>query len=467
MGSAENLFHSLSFVTSRPFFKLDRVPHAWIMPFLREAMAPHIRKGKQQENKMGLRTRIGAGGWSRWKRFNKAGLIPDRIGACLQLALGSLVVISLPLCCRERAAPPGRMETLRTRTVEELQELQEDTEEIERLALESQEVQELQLEREMSLAANRSLAEQNLKFRAPLETGRSELCSRYEELQKLAQRCQEQKAKLEKFSAALHPQTLLDLLQVESQKIEEESEQMAEKFLEGEVPLETFLEQFSSMRKLSHLRRVRVDKLQEILRKSEAPQEPQEQPPPHGPVPTDPPKPQPFPSGAPAAAPSFPLPYSPAPSVPAGPTAHGALPPAPFPGSPVTVGHVASSQPTFPYKPPPAPGYPAAQAAESGYPKPPSGGSAPAPAYSWSPSRGPPQPPPFPGSHPSPPPLPPRPGYPPFFPPGAARPQCPYPSQPPLPNFPIPPQPPYPPGAPPPFGFPPPPNPQRPAWPGY
>ncbi|XP_061335232.1 vacuolar protein sorting-associated protein 37C [Pezoporus flaviventris] len=345
------------------------------------------------------------------------------------------------------------METLRTRTVQELQELQENTEEIERLALESQEVQELQLEREMSLAANRSLAEQNLKFQAPLETGRTELGSKYEELQKLAQRCQEQKAKLEKFSAALHPQTLLDLLQVESQKIEEESEQMAEKFLEGAVPLDTFLEQFSSMRKLSHLRRVRVDKLQEILRKSGTPQEPQEQPAPHGPVPTETPKP--------SAAPSFPLPYSPAPSVPAGPTAHGALPPAPFSGSPVAMGNAAPAQPTFPYKPPPAP------AAEAGYPKPPSGGSAPAPGYSWSPSRGPPQPPPFPGSHPPPLPPPPRPGYPPFFPPGAARPQCPYPTQPPLPNFPIPPQPPYPPGAPPPFGFPPPPNPQRPAWPGY
>ncbi|XP_064309114.1 vacuolar protein sorting-associated protein 37C [Phalacrocorax carbo] len=363
------------------------------------------------------------------------------------------------------------MDTLRNRTVEELQELQENAEEIERLALESQEVQELQLEREMALAANRSLAEQNLKFQAPLEMGRTDLSNRYEELQKLAERCKEQKAKLEKFSAAMHPQTLLDLLQVESQKIEEESEKMAEKFLEGEVPLETFLEQFSVMRKLSHLRRVRVEKLQEILRKSEASQEPgrdsQQQPPPRVPVPADLPKPQPFPSGAP----SFPLPYSPAPNMPAGPTAHGALLPAPFSGSPVTVGHVASSQPssqpTFPYKPPPGPAYPPAQAADSvpGYPKPPSGGSSAAPGYSWSPSRGPPQPPLFPGSHPSPPP--PRPGYPPYFPPGAGRPQCPYPTQPPLPSFPIAPQAPYPPGAPPPFGCPPPPNPQHPAWPGY
>ncbi|NXV00496.1 VP37C protein, partial [Cettia cetti] len=378
------------------------------------------------------------------------------------------------------------MDTLRNRTVEELQELQDDSQEIERLALESQEVcarrwlwgvlvplprspsqipqvQELQLEREMALAANRSLAEQNLKFQVPLETGRSDLSKKYQELQELAGRCREQKEKLEKFSAALQPQALLDLLQVESQKIEEESEKMAEKLLEGEVPLETFLEQFSGMRKLFHLRRVRVEKLQEIVRKSEGSQEHSRDsqrplpppPPPPAHVPTDSPKP--FPSGSPA----FPLPYSPAPTLPAGPSAHQAPPPAPFLASPVAVGHVASSQPSsqpsFPY---PAPGYPAAAAADPapGFPKSASGG------FSWSPSRGSPQPLPYPAPHPSPPPA--RPGYPPYIPPAAGRAQCPYPTQPPLPSFPIPTQAPYP-GPPPPFGYPPPPNAQRPAWPGY
>lgn len=57
-------------------------------------------------------------------------------------------------------------------------------------------VQELQLEREMALAANRSLAEQNLKFQAPLEMGRSDLSQKYQELQELAGRCREQKEKL-------------------------------------------------------------------------------------------------------------------------------------------------------------------------------------------------------------------------------------------------------------------------------
>ncbi|XP_014394676.1 PREDICTED: vacuolar protein sorting-associated protein 37C [Myotis brandtii] len=168
----------------------------------------------------------------------------------------------------------GAMETLKDKTLQELEEMQNDPEAIDRLAQEAPEVQDLQLEREMALATNRSLAERNLEFQGPLEISRSNLSDKYQELRKLVERCQEQKAKLEKFSSALQPGALLDLLQIEGMKIEEESEAMAEKFLEGEVPLETFLEDFSAMRRLSHLRRVRVEKLQDVMRKPRASQEP-------------------------------------------------------------------------------------------------------------------------------------------------------------------------------------------------
>lgn len=59
-------------------------------------------------------------------------------------------------------------------------------------------VQDLQLEREMALATNRSLAERNLEFQGPLEISRSNLSDKYQELRKLVERCQEQKAKLGK-----------------------------------------------------------------------------------------------------------------------------------------------------------------------------------------------------------------------------------------------------------------------------
>ncbi|XP_048216139.1 vacuolar protein sorting-associated protein 37C [Perognathus longimembris pacificus] len=357
------------------------------------------------------------------------------------------------------------METLKDKTLQELEEMQNDQEAIERLALESPEVQDLQLEREMALATNRSLAEQNLEFQGPLEISRSNLSDKYQELRKLVERCQEQKAKLEKFSSALQPGTLLDLLQIEGMKIEEESEAMAEKFLEGEVPLETFLEAFSSMRMLSHLRRVRVEKLQEVVRRPRAPPEPaaREAPPPRPPPP--PPRPAPPatppvgeepPPQPPVIVPPYPLPYSPTPNLPIGPTAQGPLQPAPFPvvaqpssyGGPLGPPY-PSAQPGpragagFSWSPqrsiPPRPGYPVAPTRASG-PGYPLGGQASSPGYPQQPS---------------------------YLPPGG---KPPYPTQPQLPGFPglpqpsVPPQPPYPPGPTPPYGFSPPPGP---AWPGY
>ncbi|KAH0512713.1 Vacuolar protein sorting-associated protein 37C [Microtus ochrogaster] len=353
------------------------------------------------------------------------------------------------------------MEGLKDKTLQELEDMQNDPDAITRLALESPEVQDLQLEREMALATNRSLAEQNLEFQGPLEISRSNLSDKYQELRKLMERCQEQKAKLEKFSSALQPGTLLDLLQIEGMKIEEESEAMAEKFLEGEVPLETFLESFSSMRTLLHLRRVRVEKLQDVVRRPRAlPELAGDAPPPR------PPPPRPAPQATPPVTedqppqPSvvtpYPLPYSPSPGLPVGPTAQGALQPAPFP---------VVSQPSS-YGGPLGPSYPAPQP-----------GPRAAAGYSWSPQRSVPPVPGYPvvptstsgpgyplmGSRA------PAPGYPQQSPYLPSRSKPPYPTQPQLPGFPgqpqppVPPQPPYPPGPTPPYGF----HPSGPAWPRY
>ena len=53
----------------------------------------------------------------------------------------------------------------------------------------------------MALATNRSLAERNLEFQGPLEISRSNLSDKYQELRKLVERCQEQKAKLGRWPA--------------------------------------------------------------------------------------------------------------------------------------------------------------------------------------------------------------------------------------------------------------------------
>ncbi|XP_056122521.1 vacuolar protein sorting-associated protein 37B-like [Rhinichthys klamathensis goyatoka] len=61
--------------------------------------------------------------------------------------------------------------------------------------------------------------------------------------------------------------TLLALLQTEGAKIEEETENMVDSFLDGSLPLDSFVEYYQSKRTLAHLRRVKIDKLQEMVLK--------------------------------------------------------------------------------------------------------------------------------------------------------------------------------------------------------
>uniref|UniRef100_G1PWM0 VPS37C subunit of ESCRT-I n=1 Tax=Myotis lucifugus TaxID=59463 RepID=G1PWM0_MYOLU len=343
------------------------------------------------------------------------------------------------------------METLKDKTLQELEEMQNDPEAIDRLAQEAPEVQDLQLEREMALATNRSLAERNLEFQGPLEISRSNLSDKYQELRKLVERCQEQKAKLGRaWASCWGPGQVIPggcWLEGEHKK--------REPWLKGKILFA--LEGGWTVQQSPNL----LGNPSELPRSPRAPRwhpslrpTPPSRPGPEGHPPLQEQPPQPPPASG---VPPYPLPYSPSPGLPMGPTAQGALPPAPFP---------VMSQPSFSYSGPFGP-FPSAQ------PGPRAAGG-----YSWSPQRSTPPRPgyPAPASGASGPGYPlsggqaRSPGYPqqPSYPAAGGKP--PYPTQPQFPSFPGqpqptgPPQPPYPRGPAPPYGFPPP---QGPAWPGY
>ncbi len=60
------------------------------------------------------------------------------------------------------------------------------------------------------------------------------------------------------------------LLQAEAASAEEQSEEIAEKWLESSLPVDEFLEEFLSVRTKAHLRRVKADKMAELLRNPHA-----------------------------------------------------------------------------------------------------------------------------------------------------------------------------------------------------
>lgn len=131
---------------------------------------------------------------------------------------------------------------------------------------------------------------------------------------------------------------------------------MAEKFLDGEIPLDSFIDEYQSKRKLAHLRRVKIEKLQEMVLKGQRlPQvQPQAQPraPETAPAPQDsytsdantPPSvvprriPPPPPSSVPAG--RFPTPFTAAMS--SGPAL--SYPGAPYPPLPPRPGVQSASQ---------------------------------------------------------------------------------------------------------------------------
>lgn len=146
-------------------------------------------------------------------------------------------------------------------SLHQLNELLEDEHKLNNMA---DELQNIQPNKDMSLASNHSLAEQNLQYHPKLDDLKLQLTRKYQQLQTLHEAYQMRKSRLDSQSGT-SLDTLLALLQTEGAKIEEETEIMAQDFLDGEVPLDVFIEQYPTKRKLAHQRRVKIEKLQEMV----------------------------------------------------------------------------------------------------------------------------------------------------------------------------------------------------------
>ncbi|XP_007573494.1 VPS37B subunit of ESCRT-I a [Poecilia formosa] len=154
-------------------------------------------------------------------------------------------------------------------TMTQLNEFLEDDEKLLKMVQEMDEVQEVQQNKEKTLANNRTLAEQNLTLQPQLEHKKEQLTKSYSCLQENFESYQLRKSKLDHKSGATSLDILLALLQAEGAKIEEETENMADSFLDGDMTLDAFVDSYQNKRKLAHLRRVKIEKLQEIVQKGQ------------------------------------------------------------------------------------------------------------------------------------------------------------------------------------------------------
>ncbi|XP_054016472.1 vacuolar protein sorting-associated protein 37B [Hylaeus anthracinus] len=151
---------------------------------------------------------------------------------------------------------------------DELKELLNNDVKFEDIVKDIKQSKDLETEKEMLMASNRSLAEFNLSKQPELQESKQILKELSEKGNILCTSVKEKLDEIKEKSGEMTVDTALDLLQTAAAEIEEESETIAEKFLAGDMEVDEFLDQFLSRRKLMHLRKVKVDKLKELMRKS-------------------------------------------------------------------------------------------------------------------------------------------------------------------------------------------------------
>ncbi|XP_046386384.1 vacuolar protein sorting-associated protein 37B [Ischnura elegans] len=161
----------------------------------------------------------------------------------------------------------GKVNVLARLSDEELKELLNDDSKCDELVENMQEIKNLVTEKEMLMASNKSLAEYNLSKEPSLTEGKQRLLELSETASDLYTSVEAKLAELKKHSGNLSSDTTLALLQTAAAETEEESETLANKFLDGDIEVDAFLDQFAVLRKLMHLRRVKADKMAEILTK--------------------------------------------------------------------------------------------------------------------------------------------------------------------------------------------------------
>ncbi|XP_059685447.1 vacuolar protein sorting-associated protein 37D [Gavia stellata] len=166
-------------------------------------------------------------------------------------------------------APPGSPRRFGALSTAQLRALLQDEPRLQRAARLSRKFQSLQLEREMCLASNCTLARVNLSLRPRLEDGKASLAIKYQELREIREACWDKQQRLEAYLEKWSPKSALGQLQAKLNASEAESEAQIEQFLAQDLPLDSFLESFCQSRTLSHICRTQLEKLQELLLKDQ------------------------------------------------------------------------------------------------------------------------------------------------------------------------------------------------------
>ncbi|CAH3157912.1 unnamed protein product [Porites lobata] len=178
---------------------------------------------------------------------------------------GAPTLVNVPRL-NEMNAIQGIMSLLQHVDKGELKDLLDNEEQLNVIISDNDEVQKIAGYRDILMASNKSLAEHNLSQKPKLERNKQLLIDAHQNKALIQAEFEKNRTKLEAFSTQYSPDTTLALLQTSTAQAEEEAEKTADKFLDGEMNVEDFIQTFQSQKTLHHLRRIKTEKLTELLR---------------------------------------------------------------------------------------------------------------------------------------------------------------------------------------------------------
>ncbi|XP_013097976.1 vacuolar protein sorting-associated protein 37C [Stomoxys calcitrans] len=125
----------------------------------------------------------------------------------------------------------------------------------------------LKAQKDSLFIENRSKAESNIEKEPKIIELKGKIAELNEEGKRCCEAVQEKLAQIKEKSGGVSQETALALLQTAAAESEEKSEEIVKKFTDNEITVEAFLDEFLSARTSMHLRKLKAEKMQDLMKR--------------------------------------------------------------------------------------------------------------------------------------------------------------------------------------------------------
>lgn len=152
---------------------------------------------------------------------------------------------------------------------DELKDLLNDDEKLDEKV--SEVLENLKTQKDDLLIENRSKAESNIEKEPRIIELRGKVNELMEEAKKYCGAVQEKLVEVKENSGNVSQETALALIQTAAAESEEATDALIKQFTDNEIGVEAFLDEFLVTRKTMHLRKLKAEKMQELIRRQTQP----------------------------------------------------------------------------------------------------------------------------------------------------------------------------------------------------